>query len=459
MDISRRIFLQGSAAGAVGGLSMISAKQAVANAPSDPIKIRVIFLAKPVPTWPTPHLDVQKEIGKLNGVLSGLKRDLPDISFEGGELLRVAEDVPKALPGVQEADGVLMFNLTSTVGHLVRAIADAGKPALLFSQPYSGHDWSAIADMQKEGKRIDAIASSNYRDLIAGIRPLRTVKRLSQSKILVLRKAESDATESEERLGVRIVPLQHDLLMRCYESVDGKEAEKEADRWIEGAVKVVEPTREEIIKSSRFYLAMKKAMEEENAQGIAINCLGLFYAKKLPAYPCLGFSRLNSEGLVGACEADVQSALTMLLFQYLTGKPGFISDPVIDTANNTVIHAHCVAATRMAGTRGKEDPYILRSHLEDDKGAALQVKMQIGRKVTMAKVVSDDLMLLSTGEITGNPDVDRGCRTKIATKVADARKVLQQYSHGLHRVIFYDDHCRDVESLSKYLGFKIVYET
>jgi len=53
---------------------------------------------------------------------------------------------------------------------------------------------------------------------------------------------------------------------------------------------------------------------------------------------------------------------------------------------------------------------------------------------------------------------ERGCRTKITTQVADARKLLRQYSHGLHRVIFYGDHTPEVERLGKYLGFNVVYE-
>jgi hypothetical protein len=465
IEITRRRFIHSTAATAAMSplcttnlMSSLSAT-AASSLPSDPIRMKLLFLAKPVPSWPTPYLDVEQEMKKLKDILAGLQPRMPDIVFEGGELLRVIDDAPKMTESVKQADGVLIFNLTSTVGHIVRAIADCGKPTLLFSQPYSGHDWSIIADMQKEGKKIDVVASSDYNDLIAGLSPIRTVKRLSQSKILILRTGDVDNSQPYERLGVKFVPLQHAQIMAAYEAADPHSIQEETEQWIQGALNVVEPSREDILKSSRFYLAMKQVMQEENAQGIAINCLGLFSQKKLPAYPCLGFTKLNDTGFVGACEADAQSALTMLLFQYLTGKPGFISDPVIDTATNTVIHAHCVAPTCMSGKDEERNPYIIRSHLEDDKGAALQVKMTIGKTITMAKIVGEELMLLSTGDILDNPDVDRGCRTKITTQVADARKVLQQYSHGLHRVIFYDDHTRAVESLSKYLGFKIVYET
>jgi len=423
-----------------------------------PIRIKKIYLAKPVPTWPTPHLDVEQERQKLEDVLAGLAKEMPDVSFEGGELLRVIDDVPKVRESLAGVDGIVLFNLTSTVGHMIRALAESGKPTLLFSQPYSGHDWSIIAEMQDAGLRIDVIASSDFRDLLAGIRPFRTIRRLAESKVLVLRKAGTDDTPVSERLGAKIVALQHQRLLDAYQAADLKEAESEAERWIKRAVRIVEPSRDEIIRSARFYLAMKKVMTEEAAQAITINCLGLFYAGQLPAYPCLGFSRLNSSGLVGACEGDVESTITMLIFQYMAGKPGFITDPVIDTGKGTVIHAHCVAPVSMDGVGGREEPYVLRSHMEDDKGAVVQVTMRVGQKITMAKLVGSDTMLLSTGEIIDTPVSDRGCRTQITTRVKDPRRLLEQYRHGLHRVIFYGDHTSDIERLSKFLKFKVVYE-
>jgi len=51
---------------------------------------------------------------------------------------------------------------------------------------------------------------------------------------------------------------------------------------------------------------------------------------KLPAYPCIGFSLINSEeSAVAACEGDVYSLFTMYILKCLTGLPSFISDSVI----------------------------------------------------------------------------------------------------------------------------------
>ncbi len=466
-EITRRQFI-GSTVGGAAALSALHKLGAADATRPDPFKlfptkvvVRKVYLAKPVPTWPTPKLNVKAEIQKIERWLAELQKEAPDVEFVGGELLRTSADVPGLKSAVGNPDGILVFNLTSTVGHLLRAIVDFGLPTIMFAQPYSGHDWSGVAALQKEGKKVDVLASSDYRDILKGLAIFRTLKRLKETRILYLRNGvpnEQDVEDVRQKFGPEIISINHQRLVDAYNLIDPKDAEPEWDAWTKGALKVIEPTQEEIIKSSRLYLAMKKVMREEGARGITINCLGLFYRGVLPAYPCLGFSRLNSLLRAGMCEADVPSTLTHFIFAYLVGKPGFISDPVIDTATNTVIHAHCVSATKMDGPDGPEDPYIIRSHLEDDRGAALQVKMRIGQVITAAKLINVDTMLISTGKIIDTPDVNRGCRTKITTQVADAQKIMENYTGGLHRVIFYGDHVREIKRLAHFMPFEVVEE-
>ena len=68
------------------------------------------------------------------------------------------------------------------------------------------------------------------------------------------------------------------------------------------------------------------------------------------------FEGLNNLGLGGVCEADLKSTMTHLIFTYLVGRPGFVTDPVFDLSNSTIIHAHCVAATQMEGPQSRPAP-------------------------------------------------------------------------------------------------------
>ena len=133
-----------------------------------------------------------------------------------------------------------------------------------------------------------------------------------------------------------------------------------------------------------MYLAIKKLMIDHGARAMTIRCLGGIPIDTL-GYPCLAFSKLNDLGLVGACEADVDSTLTMLMFGYAFGTPGFITDPLFDTSQNAVIHAHCVAPTRMDGPQSERAPFLVRNHRDDNKGASLEVELEVGREITLCQ--------------------------------------------------------------------------
>lgn len=163
--------------------------------------------------------------------------------------------------------------------------------------------------------------------------------------------------------------------------------------------------------------------------------------------------------------------MTQLLVTSFSGKPGFVTDPVFDVSRNEVIHAHCMSAARLRGIHEPPSPYLVRSHLEDHKGASMQVLAPAGDRVTVARFAGPEKLLVSTGEAVGNVDDERACRTKIRTKVADARKLLLGWSAALntgagmpgtrdllHRVLFYGDHVDSIERLGRLCGFRVIHE-
>ncbi len=124
-------------------------------------------------------------------------------------------------------------------------------------------------------------------------------------------------------------------------------------------------------------------MREEQATALTVDCYGTMY-RKLPAFPCVGFVRLNDLGLAGICESDLTSAMTFLILQGLSGRPGFISDPTMDESRRSIILAHCLGTRKMDGPDGKAAPYRLRTIMERQEGVVPQVRMRVGQKVTQA---------------------------------------------------------------------------
>jgi len=417
-------------------------------------KIRTIFLGKKkgVIGWPPPDFDSQKRVRELERNLSVLKSKLNfDVEFVGNHLITDEIDVSKLKESIGEEDGLLVITIAlPTYGY--GEIMNFNIPKVAFIDLYGAY-------ILHVPPSVIGLSSSDFNDIGRGLKAIDTVRRLKESKILCVGNVDASyQAQAKEKFGIEIKQLDHQILVDAYEAASEAEAEEMASELVEYAEKVMEPTREDIVKSTRMYIGIKKVMEEEKANAITVNCLGLTYAGALPIFPCVAFSKLNDEGLTGVCEADLASTLTQMLVGFMGSVPGFVSDPVIDTATNTVVHCHCVAATRMGGVEDYYEPYVIRSHSEDNKGVSLQVKMRMGQKVTHAKLNGFDEMLVSTGEIIGNVDIDKGCRTKVAMKIKDATQLYEDYRAGLHRVMFYGDLRKEIKDLGKLLGFKVVEE-
>ena len=288
------------------------------------------------------------------------------------------------------------------------------------------------------------------------------LKQLKSSTILAINNQRSKINKSVlESFGVNLVATDYQEIQAAYQKADRDKAAELADRWIAEAEKVVEPKRETIVNSGAMYLAMREVMKRHNAQAITINCLGGFYGGHLTAYPCLAHRRLNDRGLVGACECDVQSTITMLAMGYLTGRPGMISDPVIDTSKNQIIYAHCVGPTKVFGPQGPSNPFHIRSHSEDRKGAAIRAILPLGYLVTTLKFdPARKQVVMHQGKAVENVDEDKACRTKLAAEVkGDIEKLMNHWDQwGWHRVTVYGDVKEPVHELAKALGFQVIEE-
>jgi hypothetical protein len=439
-----------------------------------PVKIHVVYVGLGG-AWPKPEFDAKAEMAKFAKQLEGVRERLGDVQFVGGELIPNRDAAAtELLPKLAGAEALLLVHLAFGSGGPLLKLVDSGLPTAIFSQPFSGHDWMYVPQWQKAGKKVVLLASSDYVDLERAAALLRVPARIGQTRILYVGGPHGtlparSAEKVKAKLGAELISITVPQVIAAHEAVDVKAAEAEAEEyWLKPAKKIVEPAREEIIKSARMFLAMKDLMIENKAQAITIHCLGGIPIDKL-GYPCLGFSKLNDLGLVGACEADMDSTLTMLLFGYAFGKPGFITDPLFDVSKNAMIHAHCLAPTKMDGPAGQRAPFVIRTHRDDNRGASLAVELRIGQEITCAKLCDLESMLLSAQKTVEIPSFDdRGCRTQIVARVNDARTMLSNWGSGvlertdmmtmLHRVVFYGNHVENVQYLCQLLGLKVVME-
>lgn len=422
-------------------------------------KICVVFShpSSDVPTWPYRGYDYESRKKTLE---SSLRDSLPDfdLTFKTVMSPREAEKVVKE---VGEVDGYVVYMLGIWVG-AGYTIARTGKPTILVDDLYGGSGELILtyAGVKGEGLRVLPVASSRFEDVVKAMRLIEVISNLRKSRVVVVsdRDIGKLAEAVRDILGVEVIKVPSERLNRYWRESSLEEAEKLANKWICGALRVLEPTRDEIVKSARMYLAMKRLLREENASAITVDCLTLMYSGKLEAYPCLGFFQLNNEGSVGACEADINSTLAMLIIRYLTGEPGFISDPVFDLSKGWIVYSHCVASNMVYGPDGPSNPYIIRSHAEDGKGASIQSLMPLEERVTTIQINPlERAMTIHTGKAVANVDEEKACRTKLAVE-AKASRILENWRWGWHRVTFYGDWAEELENLAKLMGFKVYRE-
>jgi hypothetical protein len=471
---TRREFMETGIA--AGGLMLAGAAWTHAWAsdsppkPSGKSRICVIFTGAPGPDnrgWNTDpqHYDAMK------ARLAEAEKKLGNIELLIGQSNSV-EETAALLKGAGPAAPVLAINLNCfALTGVVQPILDGKHPMAVFSLPASGHDWMYPHRWQRRGHPVTLLPSSDLNELERALRLLRVIPLMRQTRILLFPPARGTAPaqspdEVKKRLGADVVAVDEKTFSDLIAAADDTAVRAEAARWTEGAKAILEPNGDDIAKAARVSVALENLMKQEQAQGLAIGtCMGW-----LPkGFPCLGFTRLRDSGIPAACEGDMDSLLTMLLFQYALDRPGFQGNATFDTSRNVLWTAHCTAPLKMDGADGKPAPYLLRGHSEvGGSGCVPEVQYRLGETITRAKFVRLDTILASTGKIIEVPEKSvHACRTQIVTEVRDAAKMAANWSSALetedamtllHRVVVYGDHMDSIRHLARLMNLNVIEE-
>jgi hypothetical protein len=470
------------------------------------MRIRIIYalhaVVQPKPDWPNKGFDFGPVMGKINTMLMN---KFPQFEF-----------LPTMAPGKEEAEKILSGDKTQNIdGYIVyqmncwnpvvQTIAASGKPVLYVDFQFGGSGGflrNTSANLKEKNTNVGFVASSRPEDLIEAVRcfepvgkdspasdftaavtksriastpaagsavckedKLNTlsaddcVRRLKESKILIV--PDDKTAPAEPIMGIPVEHISFSEVNKAWEDADKDKARLVVEHWQKTAQGIIDIPVETLQSSAAMYLGMKSVLQNHNANAITINCLGGFYGNHIHAYPCLGFHELNNEGLVGACECDLRSTASMVAFNLMTnGRPGMISDPVIDTSKRQIIYAHCVASNRVFGPKGIVNPYTIMTHSEDRQGASVRSILPTDYLTTTIQVDQkrQEILLHQAKAITNDPD-DRACRTKLAAEpIGDMEKLFRYWDWGWHRVTFYGNLKEPVYALADKLGWKVVEE-
>ena len=509
--ISRRRFLSAGCATCASAAGLLTTGGRTRAAENDrKLRIRIIYSLHAIRQsrldWPHAGFDFQPVTDRLEAELA---KRCPEFDFVIS-LASGPEDAGKILKEDESAsvDGYLVFQMNCW-NPVIQTILTSGKPTLYADFKYGGSGGFLVYTagfLRNKTPNLGFLASSNPEDLAAAVKcfglfakggtmadfvaatareriqrtpapgdlackpdaievltPEECMAAMKQSKIVAVGDSwPAIQSEITQEMGIEIVDVTYEELVAASEKASPDRAAEIADRWQESAAKIEDVSPETIKQAAAMYLGQKALLEQHQATAITINCLTGFLAGKLTAYPCLGHHELLNDGLVGACECDVRSTATMIAMTALTkGRPGFISDPIIDTASRQIVYAHCVASNRAFGPEGEANPFEILTHSEDREGASVRSTLPLGYMTTSVEFGPESkTILFHRGKAVENVVDERACRTKLAVEpIGDIENLFTQWDKWIwHRVTYYGDLKEPVFALADALGWKVLEE-
>ncbi|VAW04925.1 hypothetical protein MNBD_ACTINO02-2011 [hydrothermal vent metagenome] len=159
---------------------------------------------------------------------------------------------------------------------------------------------------------------------------------------------EFDAEAVRERLGTRVVAHDFTEIVDRAHAVD-ESAARAVVADLTAAASEVLTSDTFMEQGARLYLALKGLAEDDGHAALAVQCWPKFQ-EIMGIAPCMAYSWLGSEdGFAVSCEGDVPGALSMLLLNELSDRPGsstLLDMTALDVSTGSLLMWHCGVTPR-----------------------------------------------------------------------------------------------------------------
>jgi hypothetical protein len=281
------------------------------------------------------------------------------------------------------------------------------------------------------------------------------VARLKRARFLKIGETEPwvinscrDPETIAQRIGCEVIPLDREVLYAEVETVTEEEAKAEAAQWRERSGALVGIDHEDIFKATRITVAMRNLMARHEADGLSMACFAMI--GDLDTTSCLALSALNdSASAIGACEGDLDAALTLFLLKAMGADFVWIANPIFHP-DHTIDLAHCTAPTCACG---KALPYKLMRHHESGKGVSPEVELPGGEVASAVRIgIQAGRIVCHVGRTERQPKLP-ACHTQVRLHVESTPRVLETLP-GTHLVLSYGDFARRMTLAAEALGLE-----
>jgi len=363
--------------------------------------------------------------------------------------------------------------------------------------PYQA-DKILTAELDRNGACQPSVSLGMFDDFVYKIKLMQALKKVRQSKVLVLAPQEALAEvdyrgdkdaympkdrnqtysdELKESLGVDLVIRPPSEFYKAYQDTNEKEAENLSKTWIQQAHDV-QASPSEIMKTARAYLALEALRVTYDCNAVSTHLRKVRQASEIEHmfWPGLAIEcGFKVHGIQATSKNYPNIVVSQLLAYFLTGRPSMLGDLIIDPANSVTILTHCGAPVSPYGNDSLL-PFSIKTHAESPirettnvgSGTALHIEWPAGEPVTIWKVYVEHrkIGLYTAQTVNAHSVYPNGienilCRTKLVAEVADIQKLQNHYSpteYGIHRTATLGDLRTVLKDVGAFLGYTVIEE-
>ena len=358
-----------------------------------------------------------------------------------------------------KADGILLLvhDRQDHAWPTAAKVADSGIPAVIWSPLGTSFTTNTAGLAERPGCVI--FSTDDTRWLDNGLIMLAAGARMRRARAIVIAGAQR-VTKTLPDLGIELQYVPATTFINEYNAMPmNADIEAMAADYLKRVRQQHGATREDVLNGVKSYFVASRILEREGGDAITMDCLGAL-GKIAVSLPCIAWSRMNDDGIPAACEADIGAVAAHTITQYLFDRPGFQQDPVADTADDTIVGAHCSCATKLRGFKAEPEPFDLIHH-HGNRDAVPRTLWPVGERMTCLDVLpgnaakeSPTELLISAGSVVKNIDVppSGGCVVSVKMKVDGSQKVLN--FPGFHQLFILGDFKRELTAFCQLYNLK-----
>jgi hypothetical protein len=377
---------------------------------------------------------------------------------------------PEPIYNMEEAEGWVRESEAANVDGLVLVVLDRQEhswptaervakskvPSIVFSP--LGTSFTTNTVNLAAGAGCVVYSTDDFDQAAYGMKMLCAAAKMRRTRCVVIAgNKRYDAPLADTGITLRHVPAKTFLDMYIW-APESKEVVAMAEDYMRRARRQRGATRQDVINGVKSYYVAGQILEQEQADAITMDCLGAL-GRMEASLPCIAWSRMNDDGIPAACEADYGAVASHVMVQYLFDRPGFQQDPVADTADDTIIGAHCSCPTRLNGFGAKPEPFDLVHH-HGNRDAVPRTLWRKGRRVTCVDLLPGagadrkSRVLISVGTVVDNMEVppSGGCVVSVKVKFDGNQEVLS--FPGFHQIFFYGEYGHQLRDFCQLCGFE-----